>query len=182
MKVILTGLLVLWGATAHAESGFVLGWDVVTPCGGSAAAAGTALQFAIGETAVGTAASAGWSEDAGFWAILRPGSLVDVPDDAPDVPIRYALYPGAPNPSSGRTAIRYTIPPSAANGVRIGLRVFDVSGRLVRILVDEPRSPGEHVAAWDGNTRSGAPARAGVYLCRMQAGSFVATRRLVVIR
>lgn len=182
MKVILTCLLVLWAASAHAGTGFILGWDVVSPSGGSAIAAGTSVQFTAGAPVVGTVSATDWVEDAGFWTILRPTALVDVAEDAPDVPLQGALYPGAPNPSSGRTAIRYVVPLSAARGVRVSLSVFDVSGRLVRVLVDEPRLPGEHVAAWDGITRSGAPAHAGVYLCRMQAGSFAATRRLVVIR
>jgi len=182
MKVLVTCLLLFPAAAAHADAGFVMARDELTSCGGSASAGSTFLALTVGEPVVGTAHAFDWSATAGFWAMVTPVLLVDVPGEPGGPALRYALYPGAPNPSPGHAVIRYVIPAAAAGGVRVTLRVFDVSGRLVRVLEDGPRAPGEHAVVWDGRDRSGARVGAGVYVCHMQAGGFVATRRLVVIR
>ena len=55
--------------------------------------------------------------------------------------------------------------------------MFDVLGREVATLVDEPKDAGTHSVSWDA---AGLPS--GVYYYRLEAGSFVETRKLVIIR
>jgi len=57
-----------------------------------------------------------------------------------------------------------------------------VSGRLVRRLIDAPLPRGAHRLGWDGRNDGGASVASGVYLYRVEAGSFVASGRLVRIR
>jgi flagellar hook assembly protein FlgD len=65
--------------------------------------------------------------------------------------------------------------------VRIDL--FDVSGRLVRTLVEERRLPaGRRETAWDGRGDDGRPAASGIYFYRMRADGFRETRRVVLVR
>jgi serine protease len=59
----------------------------------------------------------------------------------------------------------------------VTLKVFDLLGREVATLVDEQKSPGTYTVKWDASGMS-----SGVYLYRLQAGSFVETRKLVVLR
>ena len=54
----------------------------------------------------------------------------------------------------------------------VSLRVYDVSGRLVRTLVDGEKGAGYHTAVWDGRDDAGTEVASGVYFCRMEAEAF----------
>jgi hypothetical protein len=95
------------------------------------------------------------------------------------VPTVFRLHASIPNPFNPSTEIRYDLPRRAT----VRLRVYDVSGRLVRALVEATtQESGRYVQRWDGRDGAGRAAPSGVYLCRLDAGSFSATRRLVLVR
>jgi hypothetical protein len=83
----------------------------------------------------------------------------------------------SPNPFNPVTAITYSIP--IAGEVR--LRVYDVSGRLVRSLVDGQAGAGEHGTSWDGRDARGDRVPSGVYFLRLQANGQVATKTVVLV-
>lgn len=84
----------------------------------------------------------------------------------------------APNPSSGETRFRFTLP--AANDAT--LSVFDLRGRRVRELHHGWTSPEETVAVWDGTDRSGARVAQGVYLVQLKYPGAILTQRVVMLR
>ena len=90
-----------------------------------------------------------------------------------DVPGAFALAQNHPNPFNPTTQIAFTLPVSAD----VTLRVYDVQGRAVATLVDGPLGAGRHAATWDAR---GLPS--GVYLYRIEAGRFSATRRLLLVK
>ncbi len=95
-----------------------------------------------------------------------------------DVPrLAFRLHQNAPNPFRPSTTIRFDLPQRAA----VSLRVYDVAGRLVRELVSgNTLEAGTHSVAWNGRGESGQRVGAGLYFCRLQAGAFSATRRMVL--
>ena len=97
---------------------------------------------------------------------------------ADDVVFNHRLDQNRPNPFNPTTVIGYAIPIES----RVRIAVYDLNGRLVRVLVDEVRPPGEHDAVWDGRNEKGLFVGSGVYFCRMEAGSFNETRKLVVLK
>ena len=78
-----------------------------------------------------------------------------------------------PNPFNPSTTIRYELPKSST----VRLSVYDLLGREVSVLVDESRNAGVHETTYDAVGLS-----SGVYFVRMQAGSFVETKTLLLIR
>jgi hypothetical protein len=78
-----------------------------------------------------------------------------------------------PNPFNPTTAISYQL--LAIGFVR--LEVYDVLGRPITTLVNEHQPPGQYTLRWDA---SGMPS--GVYLYKLTAGDFVATRRMTLLR
>jgi endonuclease I len=88
------------------------------------------------------------------------------------------LRGNAPNPFSANTTIRFDLPARA----RASLRVYDVSGRLVRTLTDGELEAGPHQVEWSGKSESGARLAAGLYLLRLDAAGESATRRMVLVR
>ncbi|MBM3332449.1 T9SS type A sorting domain-containing protein [candidate division WOR-3 bacterium] len=92
------------------------------------------------------------------------------------LPAAFNLDKVLPNPSSGRTSIRYGLPRPAA----VKLSVYSAAGTLVRTLAAGNQNPGWYAAAWDGSDLRGRKVGTGVYLVRLEAGAFTSTRKLVV--
>lgn len=88
----------------------------------------------------------------------------------------WSLGPSRPNPGRSETVIPFAI--GAPSDVRIG--IYDVSGRLVRMLCAERRGAGESRVTWDGRDDAGRLLGAGVYVCRLDAGSFSTSRKVVL--
>jgi hypothetical protein len=105
------------------------------------------------------------------------------------LPRAYALTQNYPNPFNPSTTIRYDIPFSAGSGslsedggVSVRLYIYDIRGRLVRKLVDRERDPGRYLVHWNGRNDRGQPTSSGVYLYRIEAGDFISTRKMVMVR
>lgn len=86
-----------------------------------------------------------------------------------------------PNPFNPNTRIAYTLPASAAREP-VRLEVFDVTGQRVRVLVDGVQEPGSHQVTWDGTDAAGVPVASGVYLYRLQAGSHIQVRQMLLMK
>lgn len=90
-------------------------------------------------------------------------------------PARAALGLAVPNPFPVGT----TIPVALAREGSTALRVFDIGGHLVRVLVDRRLGAGEHVIPWDGRDMNGRRVSSGVYFLRLEAPGRLETRKVV---
>jgi len=95
---------------------------------------------------------------------------------APAAPVR--LYPARPNPFNPHTVLSYRI--DQPGSVRLAL--YDVQGRLVRVLVRGDRPAGTHDVSWDGTDSRGTPCASGVYFALLQAGSTRRQTSLTLLR
>jgi hypothetical protein len=89
------------------------------------------------------------------------------------VPAEYALHPNYPNPFNPVTSIRYDVKQTGA----VSVRVFDLLGREVAVLVHGTVPAGSYTVTWDA---SGFPS--GIYLCQMEASGFRQTRKLLLLK
>jgi flagellar hook assembly protein FlgD len=64
----------------------------------------------------------------------------------------------------------------------VSLRVYDVSGKLVRVIVEGKRSALHYREVWDGKDDGGAAVASGVYFYRLTAGNYTHTRKMVLLR
>lgn len=83
-----------------------------------------------------------------------------------------------PSPSVGRTVVRFGIPRQASATVR----VYSAAGIVVQTLCHSSLAPAYYSLVWDGRDATGRLAGAGVYLVRLEADGFAATRKLVLQR
>jgi hypothetical protein len=105
------------------------------------------------------------------------GHMVGV--DSGGVPVLATRLSAAyPNPFNPRVDIPFEV--AADDHVRIS--VYDTSGRLVAVLVDDARPAGEHVATWRGADGSGRRMPSGVYLVRLESSASTDSRKLVLLR
>jgi hypothetical protein len=91
----------------------------------------------------------------------------------------FALHQNVPNPFNPTTTIHYDVPEA---GGKVTLRIFDVSGRLVRTLADGVETQGSKQATWDGRDDRGHRVATGVYFCRLTAPGFTKTRKMVLVQ
>lgn len=103
------------------------------------------------------------------------GQETGVPDD---LERRLSLFQNAPNPFTLATTIAYTVPAAA----HVELRIYDVSGRRVRTLVDAHLEADEYTARWDGRMSNGQEAAAGIYLYRLMADDSEVMRKMILLR
>jgi hypothetical protein len=100
-------------------------------------------------------------------------------DVLPTLPLAFALYPAVPNPFNPSTTLRFDLPEPS----RVYLRVYDVSGRLVKTLQDGASlEGGVHRVVWSGDDDRRTPVAAGVYFYRLEAGTFLQTRQMVLLK
>jgi hypothetical protein len=90
-----------------------------------------------------------------------------------DLPFRTQLFPNYPNPFNPSTTIRYGLP----NRSHVMLTIFNSVGQQVALLQNEEQAAGYHQVQFDGTDLS-----SGVYFYRLQAGSFVETRKFLLLR
>ncbi len=94
-------------------------------------------------------------------------------DREPELPLHAGLYQNYPNPFNPSTTIRYGLP----NRSPVTLTVFNTLGQQVAVLQNGEQEAGYHEVRFDGSGLS-----SGVYFYRIQAGDFVLTRKLLILR
>jgi hypothetical protein len=114
----------------------------------------------------------------GSMEVSAGAPLVLIMGEAAGIPTEFALEQNYPNPFNPTTVIRYGLP---APG-RVSVKVFDLLGREVATLVDDVQEAGYHSVEWKGATLAGSPAGSGVYFYELRAGSYVETRKMLLLR
>jgi hypothetical protein len=100
----------------------------------------------------------------------------ELPGDTPQT--RLALAQNHPNPFNPQTKISFSL----AGQEPVKLAIYDMHGRLVRTLVDELRTAGEHTVVWDGTNDRGQRVASGTYLYRLETASRVLTRTMAMVK
>jgi subtilisin family serine protease len=95
-----------------------------------------------------------------------------------DLPGSIVFHGAAPNPFNPQTTITFSLPASA----RASLRIYDVSGRLVRSLLDEVRPAGTTEVRWNGADDAGRGVASGTYFARLGVDGQHSVRSLVLVR
>lgn len=100
-------------------------------------------------------------------------SITNRIDNNHKVPSTFSLLQNYPNPFNPATVITYQL---AANRV-VTLKVYDVLGRLVNTLIDEHQTAGAHSVTFNGNNLP-----SGIYFYRLQAGNYVETKKMILLK
>ncbi len=111
-------------------------------------------------------------------ATLTPSIVLGVDDDQNSVPSQYALNQNYPNPFNPSTEISFDLPKSAY----VSLVIFNMLGQEVARPLTQVMSAGTHQVNWRGCNEQGDALASGVYLYRLTADNFSATRKLVLVR
>ena len=127
----------------------------------------------VGQRFVGTLQGPGSIIESGFLANTLFRTVVTSAAERGEVPREYALQQNYPNPFNPSTTIRFELPHAS----RVILKVYNVLGQEVVTLVDEEKTAGIYDVHFSAMSLS-----SGMYLYRLRAENFVATKRLMLLK
>ncbi len=99
--------------------------------------------------------------------------ITDVQEDDLKIPQEYSLEQNYPNPFNPTTTINYSIP----DQTHVSLKVFDVLGRELEVLVNKEQPQGNYEVEFNASSLT-----SGVYFYKIEAGDFVDTKKMVLLR
>lgn len=151
--------------------------------GGAEMAGGTYLMNAtVGQVFGHVSYSLTAIHGTGLWYVKSGKAvIVDAEDDGlpgDQIPEQFELDQNYPNPFNPATSITYGVPEPS----HVRVSVYNMLGRLVKVLVDERRDPGYYTVKWDGTAAGGVPASSGLYIYVMQGREFRQSRKMVLIK
>lgn len=113
------------------------------------------------------------------------GILLDVEQIDDQVPIEFTLEQNYPNPFNPSTIIRYSLPYVTLSGVegsRVILKIYDILGREIKTLINQEQTSGVYEVIWNGDDKLGNKVSTGVYFYRIDAGDFVQTKKMLLMK
>ncbi|MCK4330598.1 T9SS type A sorting domain-containing protein [candidate division WOR-3 bacterium] len=165
------------------QRGYVIPWSVLDGGGkvGEAISTSYRLKDAIGQSVIGKCEGTSYKASLGFWSPWTKGGAVGVeeeftePNEFPQV---FSLSQNYPNPMGYRTTIKYSLPKSS----RVELKVYNIYGQLIKTLVNELQKAGYYTVGWNGRDNASKEVSNGIYLYRLEAGSYTETRKMILIK
>jgi len=88
------------------------------------------------------------------------------------------LHPNFPNPFNPVTTLRYDLPENSF----VNITIYDMLGREVKTLVNTTQDAGYRSIIWDATNDYGKPVSAGIYLYQIQAGEYIRTKKMVLLK
>ena len=109
---------------------------------------------------------------------FSPSNSVGIDNRNETFPQGFALEQNFPNPFNPITTLRYDLPENSY----VNVIIYDMLGREVKTLVNQTQDAGYKSVIWDATNDYGKPVSAGVYLYQIQAGEFVQTKKMVLLK
>ena len=94
------------------------------------------------------------------------------------LPNQLILHPNFPNPFNPITTLRYDIPHDGL----INITIYDMMGKTVKTLVNSYQTAGYKSVQWNATNDKNEPVSAGLYLYTIQAGKFIQTKKMVLLK
>lgn len=169
-------------AISETKQTYQIPWSVLNEGGKTeeTTSASYKLKDAIGQPVIGICESASYKAYIGFWT-PKPLGVVGVEEKFVETeihPLVYNLSQNYPNPMSNVTKIGYTLPTTGW----VSMRIYNISGQLVKMLVDESEEPGTYRISWDGRDEKGERAAPGVYFYKFEIGDYKSTKKMILLR
>jgi hypothetical protein len=126
----------------------------------------------VGESFIGKSSNTVNQNQLGFWYAYQQTTVTDVEDEE-IIPIVFKLDQNYPNPFNPSTKIKFAVPERS----NVLIKVYDILGSEVVTLVNEEMNAGRYEKNFNA-----AGLSSGVYLLRMEAGTYASTKKMILLR
>jgi hypothetical protein len=147
--------------------------SVISNGGERQANANYVITGTLGQVGTNITASTNYQIQSGFWYLFYQDVVVNVEDEENIVPITYKLEQNYPNPFNPSTIIKFAVP--VRN--RVLIKIYDLLGAEVLTLINEELDAGWYEKKFDAGSLS-----TGIYIYRMQAGNYVSTKKMLMVK
>jgi len=120
----------------------------------------------------------GTGEDGSNMGAFGVGCEAILSTDKDVIPLQYILHQNYPNPFNPVTTLRYELPETGL----VNITIYDMLGRQVKTLKDQTQDAGYRSVIWDATNDYGKPVSAGIYLYQIQAGKYMQTKKMVLLK
>lgn len=114
--------------------------------------------------------------NAATWNIVT--AVESKPEKLENLPNSLELFQNYPNPFNPTTTIKYQLPQST----EVSLKIYNLLGQLIKILIDEKQMAGNYSVIWDGENDNGQLVASGIYIYMIHTKNFVKVKKMVLIR
>ena len=94
------------------------------------------------------------------------------------IPNQYTFHQNYPNPFNPVTTLRYDLPENS----HVNITIYDMLGRQVKNLINQTQDAGYRSVRWNATDDYGKPVSAGIYLYQIQAGEYMQTKKMVLLK
>jgi hypothetical protein len=94
------------------------------------------------------------------------------------MPDQYILHQSYPNPFNPVTTLRYDLPENSF----VNITIYDMLGKEIKTLINQTQDAGYRSVIWNATNNYGKPVSAGIYLYQIQAGEYMQTKKMVLLK
>ena len=113
-----------------------------------------------------------------LFVLYNPSNELNINESMQNIDTEYNIHQNYPNPFNPVTTLQYNLP---VNGL-VSIIIYNILGKEVKTLVNTTQDAGYKSVNWNATNNYGKPVSAGVYLYQIQAGEFVQTRKMVLLK
>lgn len=126
----------------------------------------------VGEPLIGITNNTLNQQSAGFWYVYQQQTITDIKDDE-TIPTEFKLEQNYPNPFNPTTKIKFAVPERS----NVLIKIYDILGSEVKTLVNKEMEVGRYDVEFNAGGYS-----SGIYLFRMEAGSYINIKKMILLR
>ncbi len=127
----------------------------------------------IGQPAIGLSGDSNYITESGFCRIMLFETVMAVEDEAADELCVFQFSENRPEPFSSSTTLRFAVPDES----HVSIKLYNLAGQHVLTVTDRLYEPGQYAVRISGTDLAN-----GVYFCRMTAGEYARTRKMMVLK
>lgn len=131
------------------------------------------LSGTVGEPLIGSSVTTSNQNFTGFWYVYYNDVITSVEEQQELIPTVFKLEQNYPNPFNPSTIIKFAVPERS----NVLIKIYDILGGEVATLVDEELDTG-----WYERSFNASSIASGVYIYRMNAGNFISTKKMLMVK
>lgn len=147
-------------------------YNLISTAGGKISSSANIMIFSVGESVIGKCSNASNVGLWGFWSVYQADVITSV-DEEELLPIEYKLEQNYPNPFNPSTIIKFAVPERS----NVIIKIYNITGEEIQTLVNEEKERGWYEIKFNSNGLA-----SGIYLYRMQAGSYISIKKMMLIK